>query len=102
MKRLRDAAVLLVTHLRYTAMPDEIVSQLATHFVPEVTPAVSSSDKLAWYWRPAWYAIAIALAVLVEYHPRVAAALARPGAFRIPAFHAAILAAERRLAPRAV
>ncbi len=97
-KHLHDAASLLVARVGHS-MADALVTQLATHFVPDVTPAVSRKHPHAWYWRPAWYALAIALLVLVDRHPRVAAALARPGAYLITAFGQALAAAEKRLTP---
>lgn len=101
MKRLRDAAALFVARVRYR-MSDELVNQLATHFVPDHVPGVPRERARAPHRRPAWYAVAVALAVLVEHHPRAAAALAQPSAFSIGTFHEAVLAAEHRLASLAV
>lgn len=89
LKRFCHAARLLVGRPRYT-MADEVVERLAEHFVPELTPLVARTRSSPQYWRSAWYAVAIALAVLVEHHPYDAAALARPGAFRLAPFRAAL------------
>lgn len=91
-KRLCDAARLLVERLRHT-MADEVVERLARHFAPELTPLVERTIASPHYWRAAWYAFAIALATLVEHHPYDAAALAQPSAFLLPPFRAALLAA---------
>jgi len=97
-RRLRDAAGVLVERVRFRTVP-ELVDRLAAHFVTSGVPATARTRGGALYWRPAWYAAALALAALVEHHPRVAAALAGAGAFGLPPFHRAILAAEHRLTP---
>lgn len=97
-ERLRDAAAVLVERVRFRTVP-ELVGNLAAHFVTSGVPATARTRGGALYWRPAWYAAALALAALVEHHPRVAAALAGAGAFRLPAFHRAVLSAEHRLTP---
>jgi hypothetical protein len=94
-KRLRDAAEMLVDRVCYR-MCDELVSRLSKHFVPEVRPVVVHGDAQAWYWRPAWYALAIALADLLERHPLVAAALAQPSAFSLYPFREALRSALSR------
>lgn len=91
-RRFCHAARLLVGRLRYT-MADEVVERLAAHFVPELTPLVARTRSSPRYWRPAWYAVAIALATLVEHHPFDAAALARPSAFHLAPFRMALGAA---------
>lgn len=97
-QRLCDAAGLLVHRVRYR-MAKEIVDQLVEHFVPELAAQRPRTNLRAWYWYPAWYATAVALAVLTEHHPLTAAALARPGAFSLPAFREALTKSARRLAP---
>lgn len=100
-KRLRDGAALVVRRVRYR-MAKELVDGLAQHFVPELATRRPGAHRRAWYWRPAWYAVAVALAVLTEHHPFAAAALARPSAFRLPAFRAALTKSAARLTPPAV
>ncbi len=100
-KRLRDAARLLVERLRYT-MANEIVERLAKHFVPDLAPLVERTRTHPRYFRAAWYALAIALATLVEHHPFNAAALAQPSAFEIAPFRDALDASLRRLSPALV
>ena len=95
-KRLSEAARVLVGHVQYR-MADEIVDHLVAHFVPDLAPRHTRGNPLAWYWRPAWCALAIALAELVEHHPLVAAALARPSAFSLRSFRAALAAAGARI-----
>lgn len=92
MKRLADAARLLVERLRYT-MADEVVERLAEHFVPDLSPLVARTQTSPRYWRAAWYAVAIALATLVEHHPYDAAALAQPSAFLLRPFREALRSA---------
>lgn len=98
---LRYASLLLVERHRRRRV-ESFIERLAELFAPDLAPLVERARKLAWYWRPAWYALLGALAELVEHHPRVGAALARPDAFAIPSFRAAVVAAERRLTPSAV
>jgi hypothetical protein len=68
----------------------EVIDNLAKHFVPDLSSYVARTRSSPQYWRAAWYALAIALSALVERHPIEAAALAQPGAFRLPAFRAAL------------
>lgn len=98
---LRYASLLLVERHRGRRV-ESFIERLAELFAPDLAPLVERARKLAWYWRPAWYALLGALAELVEHHPRVGAALARPDAFAIPSFRAAVVAAERRLTPSTV
>jgi hypothetical protein len=100
-KRLRDAARLLVERLRYT-MADEIVERLARHFAPDLAPLVDRTRSRPPYWRAAWYALAIALATLVEHHPMDAAALAQPSAFALASFRTALQSALHRVPPPTV
>ncbi len=100
-RRLRDAALILVAERRL-GTAKELAAKLAEHFVPELALMRDRSTRRAWYWRPAWFALAIALAVLVERHPRVAAALAQPSAFLLEPFRRALVASEQRLNPHAV
>lgn len=88
-KRLCHAARLLVERFRYT-MAHDVVERLAAHFVPSLTSFVDRDHANPRYWRAAWYAVAVALATLVEHHPYDAAALAQPSAFSLRPFRDAL------------
>ena len=88
-RHLRDAACLLVERVR-VGMMGELIENLARHFVPDLSVYLPRTRSSPQYWRAAWYALAIALAVLVERHPVTAAALAQPGAFQLQAFRLAL------------
>lgn len=88
-RRLQDDARLLVERVR-VGMVGEVIDNLAKHFAPDLSSYLARTRASPQYWRVAWYALAIALSVLVERHPIEAAALAQPGAFRLPAFSAAL------------
>ncbi len=97
-RRLHDAARLLVEGVSARAA-HTLVERLAAHFVPDLAPYVRRTRSSPQYWRAAWYALAIALSVLVERHPVEAAALAQPNAFRLPAFYRALDRSLRKVFP---
>lgn len=99
-RRLQRAARLLVEGASARAA-DKLIDLLAAHFVPDLAPYVRRTRSSPQYRRAAWYALTIALAVLVERHPVDAAALAQPGAFRLPSFRAALdLSLRNAFAPQ--